>query len=350
MNSYGNMLKLSLFGESHGPAVGCTVDGLPDGFAPDFDEIGMELSRRAPNVSAGSTARNEKDSYKIISGFYNHRTTGAPFTVVFANTDANSADYSDHFARPSHADLTAYVKYGGHNDSRGGGAFSGRMTVPIVFVGALIKQLLAEKGIRIVSHIYSIGNISDTPFDPVSGEVPQLDPFFPLVDPEKREAIEALFASLRNEGDSIGGMVECAVYGLPLGIGEPFFASVESEISGLLFSVPGVHGVEFGAGFAFSGMTGSEANDPIICCGKTATNHSGGVNGGITNGMPLIFRAAFRPVPSIAKEQTSIDYVTGECMKKAISGRHDVCILPRGCAVIEAAAAIALYDLILQAR
>lgn len=346
MNSFGDHIKLSVFGKSHGKVVGCTLDGLPAGFRPDLDAVRFELNRRSPRASSESTSRREDDEFEILSGLYNGCIDGTPLCVVFKNKDAESSGYTAGTARPSHADHTAFVKYHGFNDPRGGGMFSGRMTAPIVFAGALAKQLLSEKGISIGSHIASIGTVSDDPFVPTCCEPPELDPFFPLVNSEKRVQIEALFDETRSRGDSVGGTAECMITGVPSGIGEPFFDSVESVLSHILFSIPGVHGVEFGAGFLLSSMNGSEANDAVLPGRKTATNNSGGINGGISNGMPIVFRCVFRPVPSISIEQNTIDLGTGEAIKCTIPGRHDACILPRGCVVVEAAAAIAVYDLI----
>lgn len=344
MNTIGTKLRLTLFGESHGPAVGCTIDGLPAGFSPDLNHAAFELKRRAPHSGIESTSRAETDSFKIVSGMHTGACSGAPVTAIFRNADARESDYSNLPPRPSHADLAASIKYRGFNDPRGGGMFSGRLTAPIVFAGTLCRQLLLEKGVRIASHILKIGSVCDERFDPMMTEFPELDPFCPLIRAERKRDLEDLFSSIRSTGDSIGGSVECAVLGLPVGIGSPFFDGLESAISHLVFSIPGVHGIEFGAGFDFASMKGSEANDPILPSLRTATNHSGGINGGISNGMPLIFRAAFRPVPSVSVPQRSIDPNSGEQITLELMGRHDCCILPRGCAVIEAAAAIAVCD------
>lgn len=346
MNSFGNNLRITLFGESHGNALGCVVDGLPAGFAPDMDALAFELKRRAPRSASESTSRRETDDFEIVSGLYNGRCTGAPLTAIFGNRDSRSEDYADNIPRPSHADLAARIKYGGFNDPRGGGMFSGRLTLPIVFAGALCKQLLLARGVRIASHILRIGAFTDARFDSIMTELPALDPMFPLIKPELKSNIEEFFSALRKEGNSVGGIVECAALGVPAGIGEPFFNGLESMVSHLVFSIPGVHGVEFGAGFEFADLLGSDANDPILPDFRTQTNNSGGINGGISNGMPLIMRAAFRPVPSIALTQKSVDLNTGEAVTLTIPGRHDCCVLPRACAAIEAALAIALYDTI----
>ena len=344
MNSFGTNMHITLFGESHGAAIGCTVDGLPAGFAPDLDNVAFELKRRAPHGGIESTSRIETDDFEIISGIYDGKCTGAPLTVLFTNRDARSSDYSSNIPRPGHADLAAMIKYRGCNDPRGGGMFSGRLTLPIVFAGALCKQLLSSRGIRIASHIQKIGGIEDIRFNPMMIDFPKLDPFFPLIRADLREHIEEFFFDLRKRGNSIGGIAECAILGAVPGSGEPFFNGLESMISHILFSIPGVHGVEFGAGFEFAEFLGNEANDPILPDLTTASNHAGGINGGIANGMPIILRAAFRPVPSVKLPQKSIDTSTDETVTLEINGRHDCCILPRGCAVVEAAVAIALYD------
>lgn len=350
MNTIGEALKITLFGESHGKLVGCTIDGLPCGFQPDEANIHFELMRRAPRNSAESTTRSETDEYEIVSGLYKGRLTGAPLTVLFPNMDADDKPYSAlRGARPSHADMTANIKYNGFNDPRGGGMFSGRMTAPLVFAGALIKQLLSSFGVSIGSHIANIGPVYDKKFDYTMTELPKLDPLFPLIDPSLRPEMENALNEAKLNGTSLGGSAECAVIGVPSGIGEPFFDSVESVIAHLVFSVPGVHAVEFGAGFGLCALQGHEANDEILPGGKTSTNNSGGVNGGITNSMPIIFRAGFRPIPSIEMTQNTIDLATGERTEISVKGRHDVCILPRGLAVIEACAAIGIYELVKRA-
>lgn len=348
MNSFGNNFCITLFGESHGSCVGCVIDGIPSGFSPDFEAIDSDLLRRSPRAAAFSTSRQETDSYEILSGLYRGTTCGTPLAVIFPNKDSRPGDYAFTAPRPSHADLAAFEKYGECCDLRGGGAFSGRLTAPLVLAGAVAKQILSGKGVSIASHICSVLDIADQPFDPVSNELPQLDPMFPLVEASVRRPLEALFDELRASGDSVGAVAECKIVSLPAGIGEPFFDSVESVLSHLLFSIPGVHAVEFGEGFGFGKLRGSQANDPIIPGRRTATNRSGGINGGISNGMPIVFRAAFRPVPSIAVEQDSIDLKSGEAVKLTITGRHDVCILPRGLAAVEAAAAIGILDLLMQ--
>ncbi len=346
LNEFGTSFRIEIFGESHGPAVGCILDGLPSGFKPDLEAIRFELSRRAPRNTPESTSRKETDGFELVSGYYREALTGAPLCVLFPSVDADHSDYVSGAARPSHADLAASIKFGGANDPRGGGMFSGRLTLPLVFAGALVKQLLAQRSITVVSHIYNIGRIFDEPFDLCMPSSPQLDPMFPLVRTDIRPEIEAMLAEVRSRGDSVGGSVECAVLGVPAGVGEPFFDSAESMLSHLLFSIPGIHAVEFGGGFGLCEMLGSEANDPILPGGTTSTNRSGGINGGISNGMPIVFRAGFRPVPSIGIEQKSIDLASGLPVTLKLSGRHDASILPRGCAVVEAAAAIGIYELL----
>ncbi len=347
MNTFGNNFRITLFGESHGKLIGCTAEGFPAGFAPELEACAFELKRRAPHGGSESTQRRESDEFEIASGMYKGAFTGAPLTVLFRNRDAQSGDYARRVLRPSHADLTAHIKYRGANDPRGGGMFSGRMTLPLVFIGAVCRQLLKRRNIAVASHILNIGGIEDGRFDPMMKAFPPLDPFFPLIHPEKRDEIEALFASLRESGNSVGASAECAALGVPAGLGEPFFNGLESMIAHILFAVPGVHAVEFGAGSDFSRMLGSEANDPVNGDLTTGANNSGGINGGISNGMPITVRAAFRPVPSIYMPQKSVDIESGEAAELNLTGRHDRCILPRGCSAVEAAVMIALYDALL---
>ena len=348
VNTFGKLFRISIFGESHGSCIGCTIDGLPAGFKPDLESVRNELMLRAPRSGIESTSRRETDDFRILSGFYSDRCTGMPMTAVFCNTDARSGDYPPALARPSHADYAAHEKFKGFNDPRGGGAFSGRMTAALVFAGALARQLLEGLDIHIVSHIKRIGKVEDAPFDPLMKEVPKLDRRFPLIDSGIKSDFECELAHVRSCGDSVGGSVETAVLGMPVGVGEPFFDSIESVISHIVFSVPGVHGISFGEGFRFAAARGSAMNDSYAVGGSTVTNHSGGINGGLSNGMPLIFEVCFRPIPSIFTEQDMLDLETKSTFKGQVKGRHDACILPRGCVVIEACAAIALYDLILQ--
>jgi len=320
MNSFGNIFRISIFGESHGPAIGITIDGCPPGI--DFAEHDMEndIKRRMPGA-AGTTPRREADIPEIISGTFKGKTTGAPVTVIFRNSDTKSADYEKLKAvpRPGHADLTAMQKYKGFNDYRGGGHFSGRITLPLVAAGVLAKKVLRDTAI--VSRIVEIGGKTD---------------YAGTLD----EAVAA--------GDSVGGIIEIRMTGIPAGIGEPFFNSFESCISHIVFSVPAVKGIEFGSGFASARMRGSENNDAVISAdGRTATNNAGGINGGITNGNEVIFRVAVKPTPSIKREQQTISLDTGKVESLVIQGRHDSCIALRAPVVFEACAAIVAADLCL---
>jgi len=305
MNNWGEALKISIFGESHGKAVGIVIDGIVPGFAPDMEEVGRELARRAPGQSGLTTSRREDDTVEIVSGLFEGRTTGAPLCCMIRNTNTRSSDYQRHLARPGHADYTAHIKYKGFSDYRGGGHFSGRLTAPLVFAGALAKQLLP--GVNFKAKPELIGGVS----------------------PDDETILNA-----KAENDSVGGIISCVITGLPAGLGEPFFSSTESRLSSILFSVPAVKGVEFDNGFALAGMRGSESNK---------TNF--GILGGITTGKPLNFRVAVKPTPSIGQEQNTIELTTGEPAKITISGRHDPCIVPRAVPVIEAAAAIGILDL-----
>ena len=322
MNQYGHNFRLAIWGESHGPEVGITMDGVPAGIPLAEEDFEADLSRRRSGAR-GTTPRREPDRPTIVSGLYNGHTTGAPLTVVFANTNTRSADYANverHF-RPSHADWVAFRKFDGYNDPRGGGHFSARLTVALVAAGVVAKKILPA-GVIFSTRLTEIGGCSDAArFDELL-----------------REAAAA--------GDSLGGVVECRVGGLPVGIGEPFFDSVESRIAHLLFSVPAVKGVEFGSGFAGSRLRGSQNNDPIVDRdGHTATNHAGGINGGITNGNEVVVRAALKPTPSISRVQNTYNWTTDRVEALEIRGRHDVCVALRGVVVVEAAVAIALADL-----
>ncbi|HWS29210.1 MAG TPA: chorismate synthase [Clostridia bacterium] len=351
MNTWGNRIKLTVFGTSHGAALGCVLDGIRPGLKLDFDAIDEELIRRMPRADGISTARKEPDRYELLSGVYNSFTDGTPVCAVFKNADARSEEYPHpEIPRPSHADYAAHKKYNGFNDPRGGGMFSGRMTLPLVFAGAVARQYLKERGITVKTHVLMIGGVSDENFDPVhvnAAQLQALDPFFPLLDKSAREKMELALASAREQGDSLGCAAECAAVGLDAGLGEPFFQSLESSISSLLFSVPAIKAVEFGAGLGFAHGKGSELNDGFRAengAVKTLTNFSGGVNGGMANGMPLIVRAAFRPVPTIKKAQQSVNLKSMNIETLSHAGRHDACILPRGLAAVEAAVCLALLD------
>ncbi|MCI1944858.1 chorismate synthase [Clostridium luticellarii] len=354
--TWGSKIKISIFGESHGKAVGIVVDGLKPGIEIDLEYIGEQMKRRAPGRTKLSTARKEQDEFQILSGYFEGKTTGTPLCAMISNNDIRSQDYkkTSNVLRPGHADFTGNVKYCGFNDYRGGGHFSGRLTAPLVFAGALCRKILEGKGIMIGSRIKSIGKIKDkTSFEPISTNKYILQELskdtFPVLDKGCGEKMKGSILKAREEGDSLGGVVETAVVNLPAGIGEPFFDSVESTLSHLLFSVPAVKGVEFGQGFNIAAMKGSEANDQYYISEggsiKTYTNNNGGILGGITNGMPLIFRAAVKPTPSIAKPQKTVDIENKKNTILEISGRHDPCIVPRAVPVIEAVTALGILDL-----
>jgi len=350
--TWGKKIRYTIFGESHGKGIGITIDGLPAGFALDLTEITREMARRAPGKSQLATARNEKDAFTIWSGFINGKTTGTPLCAIIENSDQRSKDYETMAQkfRPGHADYSGYIKYNGFNDIRGGGHFSGRLTAPIVFAGAIAKQLLRQQNIQIGSHIQRIASVSESPFDAVNIEQQLLEHLshqeFPTIDTGLGNEMQDCILSAKSSGDSVGGIIEAAVINLPAGHGDPFFDSLESTLSHLLFSIPAVKGVEFGAGFAFAEMKGSVANDAMYNVDgkiRTSTNHNGGILGGITNGMPLLFRVAIKPTPSIHLEQPTVDS-TGENTTIVIGGRHDPCILPRAVPVVEAVAAMAIWD------
>jgi chorismate synthase len=346
MNAWGEGVRLSIFGESHGEAVGMIVDGLPAGENSDLSELGREMARRAPGLRDLSTARREADEVRILSGLKDGRTTGAPICGLVRNGDARSGDY-DGKLRPGHADLTALLKYGGHADMRGGGHFSGRLTAPLVFAGAMARQVLRRRGVRVYGRIVSIGGVTDAaaPRDESEWRTLADSPFpvFGEVGERMRSAIEAA----RADGDSVGGVAEVSAHGVPGGIGDPFFASIESVAASLLFSVPAVKGVEFGDGFRLADMRGSEANDAFCVKGGailSRTNRCGGILGGIASGMPLVVRAAFKPTPSVAKEQRTADPARMTETTLAIKGRHDPCIVPRAVPVVEACLALCVLD------
>ena len=349
-------MRYSIFGESHGPAIGVVLEQVPPGLVLDREAISKEMARRAPGKSPLSTARKEADVPEILSGVFDGKTTGTPLCAIIHNSDHHSKDYAKtrFLARPSHGDYTGFVRYQGCNDYRGGGHFSGRLTAPLVFAGAVAKQLLAQRGITVGAHISQIGTVKDKSFADT-----QLTPTlfqtlsekaFPTVDDQAGAAMQAEILQAREELDSIGGAIQCAVLGLPVGVGSPDLGcNVEGVLAQHLFAGPAVKGISFGAGFAFASMRGSAANDPFYMDGgqvKTRTNHSGGVNGGISNGMPVLFQVAIRPTPSIGQEQNTINFSTMEDAKLTIQGRHDPCIVHRAVPVIEAAAALAICELL----
>ncbi len=359
-NVWGKNIKLSIFGESHGKSIGIVIDGLPAGIELDLEYINYEMQRRAPGKSKLSTSRKEKDSFEILSGVFNNTTTGTPLCAIICNTNQRSKDYKDikNIMRPGHADYTGYMKYSGFNDYRGGGHFSGRLTAPLVFAGAVAKQILEKRrNIIIGSHIASIKNIYDEKFDLVNIDKDILKALikmdFPVLDSKKSTEMKQCISQSKEDKDSVGGVIETSVVNLPVGLGSPFFDSVESELAHLLFSIPAVKGVEFGAGFDITKLKGSQVNDEFYIRDgivKTHSNNSGGILGGITNGMPIIFRTAIKPTPSIGKLQKTINISKKENTLLEIEGRHDPCIVPRVVPVIEAATAIVLFDLMIESE
>lgn len=354
MSMYGNKIKLTVFGESHGNGIGAVLDGIESGHKIDMDKVLVQMARRAPGKDKTATPRVEKDFPNIKSGMLNDTTTGAPICCVIENTNTKSGDYSNllNAPRPGHSDYTAFVKYGGNNDIRGGGHFSGRLTAPIVFAGSVLRQILEEKGIKIAAHINSIYNIYDKPFDPVNADTELMERLanstFPLIDPTVEEKMREEVEKARMNLDSVGGTIECIVTGLPAGLGGPLFDGIEGEISKAMFGIPAVKGIEFGCGFACAEMYGSQNNDPFAYeNGKvvTATNNCGGILGGISNGMPLVFRVAIKPTPSISQKQNTVNLQTGENDTLEIHGRHDPCIVPRAVSVVEAMTAVVIANL-----
>ena len=350
-SSYGENLRVHIFGESHGPAVGVTVEGISAGERVDLEELQRFLDRRAPGRSAWSTPRKEADVPEFLSGLREGRTCGTPLTAILKSANTRSGDYDAlrDVPRPGHADYTAWVKYGESRDSRGGGHFSGRLTAPLCVAGGICLQLLAREGITIISRVAAIGGVRD------EGELTAstAEKAFPTVSDSAGEAMRFAIAAARAEGDSLGGVIECAVLGLPAGLGDPMFDGMENRIAAAVFGVPAVKGIEFGAGFTAAGLRGSENNDAFsVENGRiiTESNHCGGILGGITDGMPLTFRAAVKPTPSIARPQQSVDLNTGEIVPLTVTGRHDPCIVPRAVPCLEAAAAIAVYDALLARR
>ena len=353
-STWGETVRISIFGESHGIAIGVVIDGLPAGEPVDMDAVLAQMKRRAPGQDKSATPRKESDFPKVMSGLLNHTTTGAPLCAVIENTNTRSQDYGNllDVPRPGHSDYPAYLHYHGFNDIRGGGHFSGRLTAPLVFAGAICRQILERRGIRIGGHVASVAQIQDTLFDPVDIPAELLETlsttYFPVIDAGKKEAMAALIEDARMSQDSVGGIVECAVTGLPAGIGGPLFGGIEPVLSSILFGIPAVKGVEFGDGFGSCALRGSQNNDPFYFDAdgkvKTSTNHAGGILGGITTGMPMVFRVGVKPTASISQNQQSVNLQTGEYQILSVHGRHDPCIVPRAVPVVESAAAIALMN------
>lgn len=356
MASYlGEHIHVSVFGQSHSPAIGVVVDGLPAGERVDMEELGRFLKRRAPGQNATSTPRKEADLPQFLSGLVDDVTCGAPLAALIENTNTRSQDYAQlrDKPRPGHADFTAQVKYGGFQDVAGGGHFSGRLTAPLCIAGGICLQMLKRRGIEVAAHIASIAGEADRPFDPMGESVETLDALkrapFPVLDEKAGEQMRKVILQAKEEGDSVGGIVECLVTGVPAGLGEPMFGGMENRLAAALFGIPAVKGVEFGAGFGVATMRGSENNDPFtVKDGKlvTETNHAGGILGGITNGMPLVFRLAVKPTPSIAKQQQTVSLSKKQVEELVVTGRHDPCIVPRAVPVVEAVTALVLTDLL----
>ena len=351
-STYGESLKLSIFGQSHGAAIGMTLDGIPAGLPVDTEALQAFLNRRAPGQNDWSTPRREEDKPEFLSGILEGHTCGAPIAAAIHNTNTRSGDYANlkDAPRPGHADYTAQVKYGGYQDAAGGGHFSGRLTAPLCIAGGLCKQWLEHMGIRIGAHLAAVGGSCDRIFDPLEPEIDRVGKDFPVLEPTAGEQMRQRVREARAEGDSVGGIIECAVTGLPAGLGEPMFGGMESRIAGIVYGIPAVKGVEFGIGFRAAELRGSENNDDFTMengAVKTQTNNAGGILGGITTAMPLIFRVAVKPTPSIAREQQSVSLSGGNTQPLVIKGRHDPCIAPRAVPVVEAAAAIAIFDAIL---
>lgn len=357
-SNWGNHLKLSIFGESHGGGIGAVIDGLPAGEPIDREELLRFIARRAPGKDKTATPRRESDEPEFLSGILDDVTCGTPVGFLIRNTDTRSGDYHtmQTLARPGHADYTGYLRYGGHNDIRGGGHFSGRLTAPLVVAGGIAKQILAHRGVTVGAHLLRVADVSDTPFDPVN---PQKDDLlaagknsFPTLDRLSGERMYDAIERARLDCDSVGGVIECAAIGFPAGIGDPMFDGMENVISSILFGIPACKGVEFGDGFAAAALRGSENNDAFVIDGgsvRTRTNRHGGILGGISSGMPILVRAAFKPTPSIAREQQTIDYRANSEARLTVKGRHDPCLAVRAVPCVEAAVSLALLDMLLGA-
>lgn len=355
-NYLGN-LKISIFGQSHSGGIGVVIDGLPAGVPVDMEALSAFLARRAPGRNPWSTPRREADAPEFLSGLADGVTCGAPLCAIMRNTNTRSGDYANlrDIPRPGHADFTAQMRYGGYQDVAGGGHFSGRLTAPLCIAGSICAQILARRGIRLGAHLLRVGQAWDRPFDPLELAVEELcapgQKPFPVLDDRAGLAMQAEISAAREAQDSVGGMIECAALGLPAGIGDPMFDGMENRIARIVFAIPAVKGLEFGAGMEVAGLRGSENNDAYqIRDGRIATrsNRAGGILGGITNGMPLIFRAAVKPTPSIGRAQRSVSLSRMEETTLEIRGRHDPCIAPRAVPCMEAALAIALLDALLE--
>ena len=357
MNTYGFNIKLNIYGGSHDEKIGMTLDGIPAGEVIDLDELNAFMARRAPGNDPYSTKRKEADEPVFLSGLdESNMTTGDRIEAVIYNENQRSGDYSSlaDIPRPSHADFAARMKYGENVDLRGGGHFSGRLTAPMCIAGGICLQILKRKGIHVGAHVFSVADVKDDCFNPVSLTLSDLDSIrthaFPVINEDAGEKMKAAIEKARLAADSVGGVVECGAIGLPVGLGEHMFMGVEGRISAIVFGIPAVKGVEFGLGFGSSALRGSQNNDPFVTDGKaitTKTNNCGGILGGMTDGMPLIFRAAMKPTPSIGKEQDSVSLSRMENVKLTVGGRHDPCVVPRAVPVFEAACALAIMDMLL---
>lgn len=359
--NYGKNINIMIYGGSHDSEIGVVAKGLPKDFAIDTEELAAFMKRRAPGQNSMSTKRREPDIPEFLSGVRDGNVlTGETVHAIIRNKDQHSSDYSElsFIPRPSHADFAARMKYGDQVDLRGGGHFSGRLTAPMCIIGGICLQYLRTQGIDIAAHVYSIGSVYDTPFDLAKVGAREFDILrtrkeMPVLCEQAGEKMRMLIETARAEGDSVGGIIECAAVGVPAGLGEHMFDGIENRISGIIFGIPGVKGIEFGEGFGSSRLRGSENNDPFLTDGDrifTETNRSGGILGGMSTGMPLVFRGAMKPTPSIFKEQDSVDMVSMKPVKLQIKGRHDPCIVLRALPVFEAAAAIAVYDLLSDKR
>ncbi|MPW26214.1 chorismate synthase [Alkalibaculum sp. M08DMB] len=356
---WGNRIKISIFGESHSNAIGGVLDGLPAGIKIDFDEIMVDMDRRAPGKSNLSTTRKEGDIPEILSGYFNGYTTGTPLAFIIKNSNTKSSDYDElkNLMRPGHGDYSGNVRYRGYNDYRGGGHFSGRLTAPLVFMGSVAKQyIMQKKGIYIFSRVKSIGDIVDDQIDfGLINDSILLKNLrtkkLPTINEQKSLEMEEYILQMKKNGDSTGGVIECTCINVPTGLGSPFFESFESSLSHLIFSIPSVKGIEFGRGFDITKLSGSQANDEMSYDGNTVknyTNNNGGITGGITNGMPIVFRVAIKPTPSIAIPQRTINIEQCKDEILSIKGRHDPCIVPRALPVVEACAALNIFDYLIQ--
>ncbi len=352
-STFGERVRMTIFGASHGPAIGVTLEGIPAGISIDFEKLQHFLDRRAPGRSNLATPRKEADQPEFLSGFLGNRTCGTPITAIIRNGNTRSGDYDNlhDCPRPGHADFPAQIKYGGFQDVRGGGHFSGRLTAPLCIAGGICMQILEQQGIVIGAHMESIETVQDRRFDPVSVTKEELSALhqkpFPVLNDAVQVPMEQAILQAKAEQDSVGGIIECAAVGLPVGWGDPMFGGMENRIAQAVFGIPAIRGIEFGTGFAAASMRGSSHNDPYtIESGtiRTKTNHHGGVLGGITSGMPLIFRVAVKPTPSIGQAQESVSLSNLEGETLTVHGRHDPCIVPRAVPVVEAAAAMAIYD------